>query len=370
MKFTTNVKPLKDALDLGVISQNISKFYQKSCLAKITATKNSLKINLEAAYIVTELRLHGSGNEDVTVSKFVDCSVLKDLVGTLTDALVEIEFIDGGIILHSGKSNLTLPQLVEGDELDLTAPSAIDSSASVVDLNKNDWKFVSDHQMFAIAMSFIHPVYTKVWIGENGDILVGDFDNSIFTHSKKNKLNSTCLLSDTIINLFNTLPEGSKLIKLDNSYIVNVKTDAYEYISEFTPQHEEDEGVGEYHSEIILPMLVSESSDAVKANIATINRYLNQSALLSGKSEDVITVTIENNEITLKDNNIDCSLQVEGTVSEKYDLSFKTALLKTLLNNLDEETVVVQPNKQDDGTVVGLTFKTSNMEATIASVEE
>jgi hypothetical protein len=60
VKFTVSTKPLSNALDLGVINANISKYYQTSCLAQITCNKHDLRINLEASFIRTELHPKGS----------------------------------------------------------------------------------------------------------------------------------------------------------------------------------------------------------------------------------------------------------------------------------------------------------------------
>ena len=84
---------------------------------------------------------------------------------------------------------------------ELARPALVPEGAIKVKIDNSDWKFVKDYQMYAIGMSFVHPVYTQVWIGSEGDVIVGDFDNSIFTFSKKNKLGKTCLLSNTIFYL-------------------------------------------------------------------------------------------------------------------------------------------------------------------------
>lgn len=372
MKFTCNTKPLKDALSLGVIKSNVSKFYQKSTLAKLTVDQRNLKINLEAAYIVSQLNLTGSGDEDKTYTIFVDCVTLSDLVNTFDekqDSVTTIEFVDGGITIHSGKSKFNLPQLVEGEDLDLMTPSPLDNTTNMITLNKADWKFVDDYQMYALAMSFIHPVYTRAWLGGDRDIIIGDYDEGIFTHSKKNNLGGPCLFSNTIINLFNILPEGSKLAKLEKTFEVNLKTDAFEYIAEFTPQHEEDEGVGSYHSEMILPMMTVEPTESAKVNITLISKFLSQSTLLSGQADDIMTITLGKDQIKFKDPNIDCTLPVEGNLGD-HVMKFKTAILRLVISHLDEEIVTITPSMQDDGTLSGLLFKTANMESVISLVEE
>lgn len=368
MNFNVSTKPLTDALNLGVVNQNVSKFYQKSCLAQITASRRDLKINLEAANVLSELHLKGSGDTDESVTIFVDCLLLKQLVSTFEASVTTFEFTEGGLVLHSGKSKFTLPKMLDGSELELTAPNTSEEgTGTAITIDQSDWKFIKDHQMYAIAMSFIHPVYTRVWLGESGDVLVGDFDNSLFTHSKKSKLGNTCLLSDTIVNLFNTLPEGAKLRSLGSSYIVTVTTDGFDYISEFKPIYESDEGVGSYNSDIILDMM-NHGDAGVKVNTAAINKFLNQAALLSTNTEDTIKFAVSDSNVSLVDSNVDCKLPVEG-VTEPFSVEFKTSLLKSVISNFDEEVVSVAPMKQED-TVAGILVWSKNMTAVLASIDE
>ena len=368
MQFNVSTKPLTDALNLGVVNQNVSKFYQKSCLAQITASRRELKINLEAANVLTEIHLKGSGDSDEVVTMFVDCLLLKQLVSTFEASVTTFEFTEGGLILHSGKSKFTLPKMLDDAELELNPPNVSESEGSVsIDINQSDWKFIKDHQMYAIAMSFIHPVYTRVWIGDNGDVLVGDFDNSLFTHSKKSKLGNTCLLSDTIVNLFNTLPEGAKLRNIGNSYIITVTTDGFEYMSEFKPIYESDEGVGSYNSDIILEMMGHGEAGA-KMNTAAINKFLNQAALLSTNTEDTIKLSVGGGNISLVDSNVDCKLPVEG-ITEEFSVEFKTSLLKSVVSNFDEEVVSIAPMKQEEE-VAGILVWSKNMTVVLAGIDE
>lgn len=371
MNFTVSTKPLNDALSLGVIKSNVSKFFQKSTLAEITADKKTLRINLEAAAVTSEIVLKGVGDEDTSQTVFVDCLTLKDLISTLDANTTVLEYTQGGLIVHSGKSKFTLPQVIEEADIELKKPSPIPAEAEIIDLNKADWKFVDDHQMFSIAMSFIHPVYTNVWVGENGDVLVGDFDNSIFTKSTKSKLGSTCLLPDTIINLFNSLPEGSKITKLDHSYLIKVTTDSYEYSAEFIPKNEADEGVGSYNSEIILGMLQTSDDQAIKVNVEKINKVLSQATLLSKDAENTMQFEVSGNSLILKDANVDCSIDLDKAAPENYSQTFKTVLLKSMLSNMDEETISIMPMKNaEEGVLVGIVAWTKNMSVVLAGVEE
>ena len=369
MKFTLSTKPFIDALSLGIVNQNVSKFYQKSCLAQITANRTTLRVNLEASFVLSELVLRGSGDSDEEETIFVDSLLLKNLVSTFEASTTTLEFAEGGLILHSGKSKFTLPKMLEGADLELQSPAAPQPGAEVINVDKSDWKFIKDYQMYAIAMSFIHPVYTRVWVGENGDVLVGDFDNSMFTHSKKGKLGRTCLLSDTIINLFNSLPEGAKLTRLETGYLINVQTDGFEYASQFTPQYEDDPGVGSYNSEIILGMMVRDNTASVKMNVATVKKFLAQAELLSSNTEDVIKFEVKDGQVSLTDNNVDCKVAVEGSTLESYSVDFKTVLLKSVVSNFDEDEIFVAPMKQEND-IVGIALWTKNMTTILAGIDE
>lgn len=372
MLFTCSTKPLVDALNLGIINQNVSKFYQKSCLAQLTASRRELRINLEAMSICSELVLRGSGDEDTTVTTFVDSLTFKQLMNTFETNVVSIEFTEGGIILHSGKSAFTLPSMVEGSDLELRRPTRLDDVTSpAVKIDQSDWKFIKDYQMYAIAMSFIHPVYTRVWVGADGDVMVGDYDNSIFTHSKKTKLGRTCLLSDTIVNLFNTLPEGATIRQCDDNYIVNVQTDGFEYYSEFKPDYETDENIGSYNSDIIMSTMEKDEETAVTVKATVINKFLNQASLISSNSEDTMNMIVEGDEVILKDKNVDCRLSLSSPAPKSYKVLFKTALLKSAISNFDEDDIKVCPILDEESDEIsGVVMWTRNMTTVLAGAEE
>lgn len=368
MNFVLSTKPFADALNLGIVNSNVSKFYQKSCLAQVTASRTSLTVNLEASNIVSQVTLKGSGDEDAVVSTFVDSLLLKQLVSTFDAATTTVEFAEGGLILHSGRSKFNLPKMSDASEMELAKPSTSYAGKGSVDIDKAGWKFVKEHQMYAIAMSFIHRVYTNVWASSEGHVLVGDFDNSLFTYSKNSKLNKTCLLPDTIINLFNAIPDGAKLYTNDKSYIIQLTTDGYDYLSEFTPNYEEDERYGSYNSEMILDMMKVNEADRVSFKVSSLTRFLNQADLLSTSSEDTIKLAVSGKELSLTDNNVDCKLHLDKESSESYCIEFKTALLKSVIANMDSDDINMMPMKQEDE-YVGVTIWTPNMTVVLASVE-
>lgn len=368
MKFQLSTKPFANALDLGVIPANISKYYSPSCLAQLTASNRELRINLQASNVVTEILLKGSGDEDTTVTGFVDCLVLKQLVNTFDANTTTVEFGEGAITLHSGSSKFKLPYLADASENELTRPRLAPADAPKIPVDLNDWKFIKDHQMFAVALSFVHPVYTNAWIGQEGDVIVGDFDNSLFTFSKKSKLGQTCLLSDTIVNLFNSLPEGANITLMDKSYRVDVKTDGYEYATEFSPKYEDDGANGSYNSEVILGAAVKDMATAAKAAVAPISKFLSQADLLSSGGEHAINFSVAGNELRIYDKNIDCKVPIEGSCPE-FNAQFVSSRFKSVIGHLDAESIMFCPVLAD-GEVSGLIIWTDSLTAMIGVVDE
>lgn len=349
MKFTTNTKPLADSLDLGIINSNVSSFHKKSCVVQITAesASNSLRINIESANICTEIKMKGSCEGEGRATIFVDSLLLKQLVSTLDSSTVTLEFADDGLTIHSGKSKFTLPKMIDSTEFDLTAPVVADGSAASIDIDKSDWKFIKDNQMYAISMAFVHPVYTKVWVSESGDVLVGDIDSERFTHSKKSKLGSTCLLSDTVINLFNSLPDGAKLTKVDRNYLIQIANDSYTYTTQFNPLYESDAGVGDYRADMILNTMQRPSS-SIKVSTAAVNKLFNQAMLFTTSVDDTIHLSVENNTVFLKDKSIDGQIAGEGDGTIKFGMDFRLAAIKQVLGNYSDEYISFSPSSRVD----------------------
>ena len=368
MKFTLSTKPLSNALDLGVINANISKFYRTSCLAQLTASKNTLRINLEASFIKSELLLRGSGDSDEEVVSFVDCAVLKSLISTIETSTVTIEFVEGGIVIHSGSSKFNLPSLVDGaDGVSLSRPDVnTDPSAATIKLVADDWKFIKSYQLYAAASSFVHPIYTRVWLGADGNVIVGDIDNTLFTFSKKGHLGRTCLLSDTIINLLESLPEGAQITQMGTSYRVEVSTDAFDYAAQFTPQYESEEGVGSYESAIFLEKSQLDPANQIKVSIAPVKKFLSQAELLSSAG-GAIELSYSAGQLSLKDDNIDCKVAVEGTCSD-FSSQFDFSNLKLILGNIDEETATISPIIEE-GVTVGILVGTPNLTVLLGGLE-
>ena len=184
MKFTVNTKALKNATDLGIIKANISKFYFRSNVVQLTATRDTLKINIEASGIKTKMLLGGSADVDEAASIIVDCAQFKALIDSIDTDVVTIEFIDNGIYVHAGSSKFAISKMLDANDVQLDEPVDQYTATSTITIKPSNWQFVKDHQLYAIATKETHPVYTYVWVGDNTDILVGDYDSSLFTYSK------------------------------------------------------------------------------------------------------------------------------------------------------------------------------------------
>ncbi len=369
MKFTVSTKPLKEGLNLCIINANVSKYYSKSQLVQVTASSDTLRINHAANSILSEVRLKGMGDGESSI--LIDSLQLKQLVSTITVSQIEFEFTENTLVLHAGKSTFSLPKKLDASEVQLLLPKTITENdlISASEITKSDWKFIKEYQMYAKADSdsTVNPIYTYIWVGENGDVLVGDYVNSIFTHSTFSKLGKTCLLTDTVVNLFNILPDGSKLILNQNSYSILLSADSYEYVSEFMPMYESDE-VGDYNSEIIIGMMDFDETEAAKVSVSEINTVLNQSVLLSSNKDPQIICTFEKNQITFKNSNLNCAVQTEGGSSIAYTLIFRSALLKSVVTNCPESMVSISPTFNGDE-VVGITVSSGSLTVVLAGVE-
>jgi len=365
MKFKANTQPILEGLDLSIISSNITKFYQKSCIVELTIQENLLRINTEASSIKSELLVKGQSSDEGEYHTFVDSILFKNLMKTLDSDLVEFEINENGLVIYSNTSKFTLPQVADSD-MELSRPTPSEASDYRKEIDAAGWNFIKNQQMYAIAMSFIHPVYTNVWVSSDGNVLVGDFDNSIFTHSNQAQLDSTCLLTDTVVNLLTTVPEDSKIINLGKSYELVVDTDPYTYICEFMPKYEEDAGVGDYSSSIILD-LFAKSEEYIAINLDVISKYINQAELFTSSADDTISISAKDSTFLLYNDNVNCAVNIDNPF-EDFTIVFKISLLKDLISHMDESEVALCPLIQNDE-AVGIIMWTDNMEAMLAGVE-
>lgn len=375
MKFSTATKPLIDAVNLGIINANISKYYQKSVIAELTCSGNSLRINLEASGIVSEITLKGQADSAGDVATFVDCTVFKQLISSLTAPVTEIEFLPENIVIHSGKSKFNLPiQDFAKLGVSLERPALPDYTAKKYEIKKDDWKFIQDHQKFALSMAFTdQPVYTRFWAGGHGDVLTGDFEIGMFTHSAKSPMPSDCLLKDTIVNLFNSVPEGSTFTTDGNTYTISVQTDTYNYVAQFTPESEDE--LGSYNADMIISVLAHKDDKAVVVPTATLNKYISQAELLksaSGKDKNIIKVIVSSKTFTLKDDNVDCKIELKDEAPMSYEVTFGLGELASMLKSFDSEYVKIAPSEVEEGgesMITGLLVYNDDLAAALAYSE-
>lgn len=366
MKFTVSTKPLAEGLNLGIINANVSKFYQRSTVAQIKASKAGLIINLEAAQICSRLEFKGACDSDGEEVIFVNSLLLKSLVATFESSTTTFEFIPGGLTLYSGKSKFTLAKELDAD-VRMAEPAV--AEAAPIDIKKENWKFIKDFQLYAIGVSFIAPVYTKIWIGESGDVLTGDFSLNLFTHSNKGTFGRTCLLEDTIVNLFNALPDGAQMCGLENSFLIQYKSDSFTFVSEFRLKYETDPDMGSYKTDIIMPMIAS-NEPGLTVKIGDIQKLLSQADLLATSTEDVVTLSVANNQLTLKGENIEGTFDATGT-SADYSLPFKTSVLKSVITNCSEESIVIRPAYNPDGhMLVGINISSGELTVVLSGADD
>jgi hypothetical protein len=341
MRFTVSTKPLKNVTDLGIIKANISKFYYRSNVVQITADQHTLKLNIEASGIKTKMVLSGSGDEDVTKSIIVDCSMFKNLIDSIDTDIISIEFVDGGITIHAGTSKFAIPQLLDVNDVQLNEPIDSYTATSTFTIKPADWQFVKDHQMYAISASKEHPVYTNVWVGNDKGVIVGDFESSLFTYSKQGNFDSICLLPPSLINLFTSIPEGSTVEMIDRNYVLTITTDSYSMVTEFLPKYEDDDAVGSYNSGIILNML-NHPESFITVDVAPIIKFINQTSILNQTEvSKILTFSIEDGTLTLTNRSSRHSMEVES--DRDYTVKFLIDMFKSVLTNMDSDKVNIAP---------------------------
>lgn len=379
MKFTLNTKPLVNALNLAIIPANISQYYARSTIVQLTATKDELIINTESSATYSEAHVKGSGDSDIRATTFVSSIALKQLVSSFDVNIISIEFVErpgsnvdsmyyDGIILHAGKSKFTLPNTTS-DEADnsLKTPNQKYKDTVPMDLHQDNWKFVQAHQMFALGMSFTNPAYTMVWIGQDGDTIVGDYDRSIFTHSVSNPFATTCLLSDTIINLFTAVPEESKVYCLGDTYVIESITDSYKFVSEFVPNSEEV--TGSYNADIILSTMPKTKDESFTLDISELNKFLSQASIISTSASDTVDWKFYDSALDVIGDYVDYHASVQAEPSApNYQLKFNFDQLRSALSKLDENLVSICPLFRGDE-CIGVNVWTDKLTIVLAGAE-
>lgn len=373
-KITCNTKPIVDALDLGIISANISKHYRLSTMIQITGTKNLVTFNTAAANILSEMKVRGmsegiSSNEPVIA--LIDADKFKSLMSTIEANTVEIEFVEGGIILRAGSSKFVFPAYVDSSDYTLPGLDLADKDAPSIDINVANWKAIQNNQSYALAASFVHPVYNNLYIGGDGTALAGDFDISAFTLSQKGEdILERCLLPGTIINLLASVPDGAKIVKTDNGYQIQVRTDTFEYTSQFVPKHEEDEDVGSYHADIILSQFQADTN-IIDVSLPALRRSISQIDIVSDiESNSKVDLQVRSDILTVSTGEVNVPIKVKPSAgSQDWDAVFYFKQLQKAVAHHNEDTLHLSPIIHDDS-VDGLLMYDVELQTIIATVQD
>lgn len=370
MNFTVSTKPLQSALSIAVINSNVNvNYFQRSTILQITASEDTLYINVEAEFIQSEIRMKGVGDGH-SAAIIVDCLLLKQLISTLTSPQITFEFQPTCLIVHAARSTYTIPSKGDASDMQLRRPANVTSKDAETgdSISKTDWKFIRDHQLYAKGTSYTTPVYTYVFVDENGDILVSDYVNGLFTHCVINTIGTTCLLSDTVINLFQSLPDGAKLISREDTYSIYIETDGYVIISEFEPKYESEE-IGTYNAEIIMSLMHEDTENAVEISTSEISTALNQLSLLSVNKEFKVKCVVDEHQMELSADSTNCIIPIKNAPESRYQLNFRFSQLKSVISHLPDSTVFISPVRNiENGEISGFYFASDTLEVVLAGV--
>lgn len=371
MEFKLNTKPLKDALDLTVVNINISKFFEKSTVIELSVEGNKLRLNTQATSLLSEAYINGYCDEQGTASAIVDNTLFKNLISTLESNEVSLEFTDNALVVKSGKSKFNVPLLFisEDDALSLDRPQAVTEQLQYFgELDTDAWKLIRDNQLYALSISQIYKVYTRVWMGKEQGTITGDPTMSFFTYNSNNPLNSTCMLSSTVVNLLSSLENGSKIYKIDeDNYSVFMDVDSFTFNTQFTVEHEGQDDIGDYNSEVVLSKVLDDSVTKVPVSKSKIYKYAKQASLF--KSDAVIYIRSNGNEVRLVNDDVDCVLSTETTGME-YNIGFVVSDLAVVVSHMVSEDLsmnpLVDPESQE---VYGVRFTGDELYTILGGVE-
>lgn len=360
MKFTTSTKPLKTALGLAVVGKNVDRNIQKSTVVQLTADDKTLRINTEAASIRTEVTLYGTGAGEST-SIIVDAVMLKNLISTIDAQQIDLDFENPNYVsVVSGTSYFKIPKILDAAEVSLHRPMGVAGEGA--DVNKADWQFITAHQSFALPTNTTaFPQYNNVWVSENGDVLTGDMVSQVFTHSQKSNLKDTYLLTESIINLLCSVPDGSKISKGDDdSYSISYGSDSIQYLAEFAPKRENDAN-GFYRSTEILQFFSVGNAPYVEVGVSEISKVLGQLKIVSGKDTKV-AMELSADKITFTGNSIKADVPATGNLTDTFGGNVRIDFLSNIVSALPESSVKISKGTNaKSGNCVGLIFSSGDL---------
>lgn len=369
MKFTTNLKPIAEGIELAIINGNVGKYYQKSHITEINILEDGMQVNTESDSIRSELRFDGkvskSGDGDTFTKILVDSKLLKKLLNTLSAETVSFTVTETHLELGSGKSKFDLPQVdVPGSDgsYQLARPGKAKKGSEVSDLNPEEWEFVRRNQKYALSLSTSYPVYMSAWIGGKDGIITGDYGKSLFTHTYVDALDEPCLVRYTILNLLSSMPKGSTIVRSSGGYLVRYESDPFTFTCEFSPEIESDDF--NYNADIILGMF---DTPAPKLRLETekVRKLLSQAELFTAAlyfGVDSITLAFDGKTLRMFNVNVSCEFDMEfddaGT-PDPFEADFDLRELKSVISHISDmkeeapDIIDIRPlSRDDDGTEV------------------
>lgn len=371
MKFKCNVAPLVDCMNLAIINSNISKFYEKSTVVELTVDGSTLTLNTQATSLTSEASVRGDNVDGSSCSAIVDCVLLKQLVSGLTSNDVTFDFQDNCVVVMSGRSKFTVPKLLtDEEEASLDKPLKEEELANVAhsELHPDVWKTIQDHQLYAIASSQIHKVYTRVWVSKEKGVLTGDPNNSVFTYQPESDLVNSCLVSSTIVNLLASLEAGARIYCVsDTVYVVYMDVDSFSFCSQFTVDLEDESTIGTYESDMIFDMVLDESQQEFEVSKSSLTSTAKQASLFASASNPFISVVANNNGVRLVNDNVNCQISSDPSQVE-YEAQFILSDLDSVVSHMTDDSMFASPIVKE-GEVFGLRFRSGSMVALLGGVE-
>lgn len=370
MRFKLNVTPLKDAMNLCIISSNISKFFEKSTVIQLTAEGSNLRLNTQATSLLSEVVIKGDNEDNSTACAIVDNSLFKSLISSLDVNEVTLDFQDTVLEVKAGRSKFNVPKLLmDEDGICLDRPILEENlqDRTCSELHPSIWKYIQEHQLYAVASNQIHKVYTYVWVDSDKGVLTGDPNMSFFTYQPNSDLGSNCLISNTIVNLLAAMEEGTQLYMInDTNYLVKMNIDSFSFCSQFTVEHEDETGIGIYDSDMIFDMVLDEYQTESCVSRGKLSSNIKQAQLFASSTNSLISVESNDKGMYLVNDNVNC--RISKDIGREYSCSFNLSDLDIVVSHIDEDNMTVSPIVKEEE-VFGLRFKSGDMVALVGGVE-
>lgn len=348
MKISVSLVDLKNALNLTIINSNISKFYTISCITQMQIVDGKLIINTVAQDLCSEARINGidsdSGSSELY---YVDSKNFKSLIFSLSSALdvVTVELNDNSAKIYANTSRYIVPKMLESNvssDAGMKRPTIDTTDAKSCGMSSSNWKYVKDHQMYALSTTSIHPIYSKIWVGVAGDIIVGDFSKNLFTHSTKSTLNRTCLVTNTMINLLCDLPDNAEMYELPSGDYLLCATygDSLSYYAEVAV----DNNAKDYQAEYLFRMLVPEDDTTyVEAYADEMCALISRARMLSTNNTPLVELKMDSHSVVISSDTVYGEVDVTDGHCDEYSMKFMADLLYNALSKYLGSYVKLSP---------------------------